>query len=115
VVIAQAVEQGDQLAGGGDDADVASAAGRDAVADLPQAGVRRDALHSLDRGPADQAGALLGDPATVHGRVGLAVGGVNPAQLASSAGRWKRPMSPISATNTAPSSGPTPGICWIAR
>ena len=41
--------------------------------------------------------------------------GVNPAHDASCWGRVKRPMSPISATNTAPSTGPTPGICWIAR
>ncbi len=40
--------------------------------------------------------------------------GVNPAHEASCSDRAKRPMSPISATNTAPSSGPTPGICWIA-
>ena len=40
--------------------------------------------------------------------------GVSPAHDANWGGREKRWMSPISATNTAPSSGPTPGICWIA-
>jgi hypothetical protein len=60
VVIAQAVEhQAEQFAGGGDDADVAAAPCSDPVAELPEAGVRRDALHGLDRGPADQPGTLL--------------------------------------------------------
>ena len=40
--------------------------------------------------------------------------GVSPAQLASCSARWKRPMSPISATNTAASTGPTPGMAWMA-
>jgi hypothetical protein len=60
VVIAQAVEhQTGQFAGGGDDADVATPPRSDPVADLPEAGVRGDALHGLDRGPPDQPGALL--------------------------------------------------------
>jgi len=48
-----------QLAGGGDHADVAAPAGGDPVADLPEPGVSTDALHGLDRGPADQATALF--------------------------------------------------------
>jgi hypothetical protein len=60
VVIAQAVEdQPDQLAGRGDDSDVAAAPGRDPVAGLAEAGVSGKALHGLDRGPADQPGALF--------------------------------------------------------
>ena len=35
-------------------------------------------LHRLDRGPADQPGALLGDPAAVHVGVGLVVLGGQP-------------------------------------
>jgi hypothetical protein len=60
MVIAQAVEhQGNQFAGGGDDTDVGAAPGADTVADLTVAGVRTDALHGLDRGPADQPGTLF--------------------------------------------------------
>jgi hypothetical protein len=44
--------------------------------------------------------------------------GVNPAQDASRAARANRVMSPISgqqrAENPAASTGPTPGISWIA-
>ena len=40
--------------------------------------------------------------------------GVSPAHDASCGGPAKRVMSPISATNTAASTGPIPGICWIA-
>jgi len=58
---------------------------------------------------------MFPDPAAVHRGVGLVVLGVNLAQEASCSGRWKRPMSLISATNTAASTGPTPGICWMAR
>jgi hypothetical protein len=73
VVIAQAVEhQRGQLAGGSDDADVAAPPGPDLVAGLPEAGVRGHALHGLDRGPSHESGALLGDPAAVHGGIGLA-------------------------------------------
>jgi hypothetical protein len=48
-----------QLAGGGDDTDVAAAAGTDLVADVPQAGVRGHAVSGLDRGPPHQAAPLL--------------------------------------------------------
>ena len=52
MVIAQAVEQQyNQFAGGGG-TDVGAAPGADTVADLTVAGVRTDALHGLDRGPA---------------------------------------------------------------
>ena len=40
--------------------------------------------------------------------------GVSPAQEANCAGRRKRVMSPISATNTAASTGPIPSMAWIA-
>ena len=39
----------------------------------PRSGVAGHALHGLDRGPAHQPAALLGDPAAVHGGVGLVV------------------------------------------
>src|SRR4029453_4732332 len=67
-----------QLAGGGHDADVASAAGTDLVAELAQGGVRADPLDGLDRGPADQPAALFGDPSAVHGGFGLVVFGGQP-------------------------------------
>ena len=73
-----------------------------------------DALHGLDRGPADQPAALLGDPAAVHGGVGLVVLRGQPRPRRQLRGPGKRVMSPISATNTAASTGPTPGISWIA-
>ena len=74
VVITQAVEhQCDQVAGGGDHADVAAPPRADPIAALPEAGVRGHALHGLDRGPAHQPGTLLGDPATMDGGVGLMV------------------------------------------
>ena len=38
-----------------------------------------------------------------------------PAHDANCAGLAKRLMSPISATNTAASTGPTPGMAWMAR
>src|SRR6185312_15204836 len=40
--------------------------------------------------------------------------GVSPAQQVNWAGPGKRCTSPISATNTAASTAPMPGICWIA-
>ena len=72
-------------------------------------------LHRLDRGPADQPGALLGDPPAVHGGVGLVVLRGQPGPGGQLLGRAKRVTSPISATNTAPSTGPIPGMAWIAR
>src|SRR5690242_21881454 len=55
VAVAQSeVDQLGQLAGGGDDADVAAAASADLVADLPEAGVRGYPLDGLDRGPSHQ-------------------------------------------------------------
>ena len=47
MVIAQAVKhQGNQLAGGGGDTDVAAAPGADTVADLTVAGAACNALHA---------------------------------------------------------------------
>jgi hypothetical protein len=60
VVIAQAVEdQPDQLAGRGNNTDVAAAPGRDPIPGLPEAGMSGKALHGFDRGPTDQPGALF--------------------------------------------------------
>jgi hypothetical protein len=115
MVIAQAVKhQGDQFAGGGNDTDVAAAPGADTVADLTVAGMRTDALHGLDRGPAHQPGTLFGDPSTVHGGVRLVVFRGQPGPAGQLAGPPKRVMSPISATNTAARIGPTPGMTRIA-
>ena len=89
VVIAQAEEdQHDQLAGRCHDTDVAAPAFPDPVAGLPEAGVT--ALHGLDRGPADQPRALFGDPAAMHGSVGLAMLRVQPGP----AGQLRRPREP---------------------
>ena len=61
VAVAQAVvDQGEQAAGDRDGGDVAAAAGGDLRRGAGQpAGWRRDALRGLDRGPADQRGALF--------------------------------------------------------
>jgi hypothetical protein len=45
---------------------------------------------------------------TAHGSVGLVTWGVNPAPLANYAARRNRLTSPISATNTAATTGLTP-------
>ena len=66
------------------------------------------------RGPAHQPTALLGDPPRCTVVSDSWCFGVSPTQLGSWAGRWKRVMSPISATNNAARIGPTPGVCWIA-
>jgi hypothetical protein len=58
--VAQSVEDdGEQFAGGGDHTDIASAAGSDLVADLPEPGAFTDSLDGLDGGPADQFAALF--------------------------------------------------------
>src|SRR3954451_963104 len=104
-----------QLAGAGDDADVAAAAGGDVVADLPETGVRGYPLDGLDRGPPHQPAAYLGDPARCTVVSDSWCFGVSPAHEANCSGVPKRVMSPISATNTAARIGPTSGMVWIAR
>jgi hypothetical protein len=84
------------------------AARTDVVTELPEVAMFGGPLHRLHRGPAHQLAALFGDPAAVDCGVGLVVLGVSPAQLASCAARRKRPISPISATNTAARIAPHP-------
>ena len=117
MVIAQPVEhQRDQLPGGGHDADVAAAALR-----RPGRGSARGGCAGRTRCTASTAAQRTSrEPCLVIRPRCTVVSdswcfGVSPAQEASCAGRWKRVMSPISATNTAARTGPTPGICWIAR
>ena len=115
VTIAQGVEDELQLApSGGDAADVAAAAVGDPLPQHPGRGARGDGLDRLDRGPADQAGALLGDPSAVDVGVGLMVLGSQPGPAGQLGAEAKRVMSPISATNTAPRVGPMPGMFWTA-
>jgi hypothetical protein len=45
----------------------------DSIADLAEVGVRGHPLYGLDRRPPNKSAALLGDPAPVHGGVGLVV------------------------------------------
>ena len=75
-------DQFDELSGGGDLADVGSAALSDLVADLPEPGVLAEALDSLDGGPADQCAALFGDPPAVNLGIGLVVFGSQPGPAA---------------------------------
>ncbi len=80
VVITQAVEhQPGQLPCGGDHPDVAATTRADPVAVSPEQGMTGHALHSLDRGPAHQPGALFGDPAAVHRGVGLVMSRSQPS------------------------------------
>ena len=116
VAVAQPVEhQRGQLAGGGDDADVAAAALADPVADAARGGcapgTRCTASTAAQRTSREPCLVIRPRCTVVSDSWCF---GVSPAQEASCAGRWKRVMSPISATNTAASTGPTPGICWIA-
>lgn len=78
----------------------------DPVAVPPEAGVRGDPLHGLDRGPVHQPAALLGDPATTAGGVGLVMPGRQPGPAGQLLRPGKRVTSPISATNTAARSLP---------
>ena len=75
----------------------------------------RWSVAGLDRGPAHQLRALLGDPAAVHGGVGLAVPRSQPGPAGQLVGGANRLTSPISAMNTAANTGPIPLICWIIR
>ena len=106
--VAQAVEQqGKQPAGGGDLADVAAAAVGDAVTVDAQLEIDGESLDRLDRGPADQPGALtrwLWPRCTVVSDSWWR--GVSPAHEHSWAGRRNRPTSPISRRTPPRTSGP---------
>jgi hypothetical protein len=67
-------------------------------------------VNGFNCGPAHQFAALFGRSDRLDCDVGLVVLGVSPAQLASCAARLKRVISPISVTNTAAKTGPTPEI-----
>ena len=74
LAVAQPVEdQGEEVSGGGDAADVATSAGSDTGFDRGDLGVAYGAGDRFDSGPAQQARALFGDPATGDVTVGLAV------------------------------------------
>ena len=114
VVITQPVEDQFELSSGRShrtDIAVTAAMSHPFADRADAAGVGQD-LHRFDGRPAHQARALLGDPATVVSDSRWA--GVSPAHQVNWAGPAKRATSPISATNTAASTGPMPGICWIA-
>ena len=68
----------DELAGGGDRADVAPAALSDLVTNLAQAAVGVGALDGFDRGPTHQPATLLGDRSAMHRGIGLMVLGSQP-------------------------------------
>ena len=74
-VASPVINQFDELAGGGDFADVVAAAGPDPVTNLAQATVLIGALDGFDCGPAHQPAALFGDGSAMHGGVGLVVFG----------------------------------------
>src|SRR4029453_937831 len=113
---AKAVEdQGQQPAGGRDAADAGAAPAGDAVeVDGLLAGCG-EPLGGLGGSPADPPGAPFGDGAAAHGGVGLTVTRREPGPGAQLRAPAKRCTFPISATNTAASTGPTPGMAWMAR
>ena len=113
--VAQPVEdQFDEFSSRRDDADVAPAAGADVVAELSQAAMGAGTLDGFDRGPAHQFAALFGDPTAVDRGVGFVVFWSQPGPAGQLRGSTKAVTSPISATNTAARTGPTPEIAWIA-
>jgi hypothetical protein len=67
------VDQRQQLSGGGDTADVAAPAGADTCFDRGDLGVAYRPGDCFHGRPAQQPGALFGDPAAVGVAVGLAV------------------------------------------
>ena len=69
------MDEGEELAGGGDSADGLAPPISHAVMMGPDGGGTPLSVHGLDGGPAHQAAALLGDVATMHGGVGLVVAG----------------------------------------
>lgn len=73
------------------------------------------AADGLDGGPTHQATSLLGDRPSPHLGSDWRWRGVRPAHEHSRSGEAKRATSPISATNTAASTGPTPCMAWMAR
>jgi hypothetical protein len=101
--------------GGGDPADPFAAPLGDAVEPGGLLAASREPLGGLDRGPAHQPGALVGDRATAHVVSDWRWRGVSPAQehrCGALANRW---TSPVSAAKRAASTGPAPGMAWSAR
>ena len=95
-------------------ADVAAAAVGDS---FPQHADRTgfgNGFDRLDRCPADQAGALFGDPPPVDVVSDSWCLGVSPAQHVSFGADANLVTSPISATNAAARVGPIPGMFWTA-
>ncbi len=108
-MITQAVEHPhDQLTGSGDDVDGDAASSlSDPIVCLPELGAAGHALHrSTAAHPTSVEPCVVTRPRCTLVS-GLVMVGVSPAYEASCPARAKQVMSPISATNTAPSSGPT--------
>ena len=118
MVITQGVEhQYDQLPGRGhrgDGAGILTAPGHDPVPDLFHRSARGSVLDGFDRGPADQSGSLLGDPASMHGLVRLIVLG----SQAGPRGQLLRPREPVHIADLGhehrPEDRPTPGMVCTA-
>lgn len=115
LAVAQAVvDEDEKFAGRGHAADLSAPAFAHVAVVASDGRVGALSDHALDGGPAHEAGPLLGDVAPVHLTSDSLWIGVSPAQLQ----RWRAllnlAMSPISATNTAASTGPTPGMVCTA-
>ena len=115
LAVAQAVEdQGEELAGRGDAGDVAARAARRCAGSRSRSRRRRGTGDRLDRRPAHQPGALLGDRPAADLGVGLAVRGASArptstAARASGTGRRRRSRRRTRAARTGPDAAGAPG------
>ena len=116
VSVTQAVvDEGEQIAGGGDLADALAAAIGDPLAVDAQLGIHGQLLDCVDA-----AQRTSREPCLVMWPRCTVVSdsrclGVSPAQEHSWDGPGKRRTSPISAVKIASEVGPTPGSAWMAR
>ena len=115
LAVAQAVvDEREEMTRRGDASDVATPPGADTGLDRGDLRVTHRAGDGFDRRPAQQPGSLLGDVAAWVWASDSRSRGVSPAHEHNRRGLSKRVTSPISATNTAASTGPTPRNAWIA-
>jgi hypothetical protein len=116
MVIAQPVEDQLELSSGRSHrTDIAVAAAMSHLfSDRADATGRRQDFHRFDRRPPHQTRALLADVPAVNGGVGL----VMPRSQPGPPRQLGRAVETMYITdlgeNTAASTGPMPGICWIA-
>ena len=99
------VDERQQVAGGGDAADVATPPATDACFDRSDLRVTHRPRDCFHRRPTQQPRALLGDPAALDVLSDSRWRGVSPAHEHNRSALANRVTSPISATNTAANTG----------